>query len=432
MKTNFNLIGILSLGLSIAISSCKKEEPVQLATLTTSAITSITGTTSISGGDISNSGGGDITARGVVWSTSPNPTTANNSTSNGSGIGNYTSDLTGLTANTSYYLRAYAINSAGTAYGNQLSFTTTGGAGSISSLNCGSATNSGTLTSGTAASGVSSSVPYTGGNGGTHNGQTVSSTGVTGLTATLSAGSFASGSGSLTYTITGTPSGSGTASFALNIGGQSCTLTRSVNAAISTPGAGVTFNGYTYSSIVLGNGQEWMAENLRTNSYANGDSIPNVTGATQWQSLTTGAWVHYNNDSQYENPYGKLYNWYTVNDPRNVCPVGWHVPTDAEWFVLTDYLGASVAGGKMKSPGTQYWQSLNTDATNESGFSGLPGGCLDGFGTSRFIGENGNWWSSTMFGSNDSYSRTLRSGFSNVFRYYSQKKGGFSVRCLRD
>ncbi|MBM3440818.1 MAG: hypothetical protein FJX94_08180, partial [Bacteroidetes bacterium] len=241
--------------------------PGQLATLSTLPVGNITGNASTSGGNITNNGGTPVTQRGVVWSTSPNPTTANNQSSDGSGTGNYTSTLTGLTASTTYYVRAYATNSAGTAYGNELSFTTSGGAGSITALNCGGGSNTGTLTAGIAASGVSSTVLYTGGNGGSYNSQTVNSTGVSGLTASLTSGNFTNGAGSLTYTITGTAATSGTANFSLNIGGQNCTLSRTVNAGsgiVSNPGAGVTFDGYTYTSIVLGNGQEWMAENLRT------------------------------------------------------------------------------------------------------------------------------------------------------------------------
>jgi uncharacterized protein (TIGR02145 family) len=204
----------------------------------------------------------------------------------------------------------------------------------------------------------------------------------------------------------------------------------SITFTISNVGAGVTFNGYTYSSIVLGNGQEWMAENLRTTSYANGDPIPNVTVNTQWQNLTTGAWAHYNNDSQYENPYGKLYNGYTVNDSRNVCPTGWHVPSDAEWTVLSDYLGGeAVAGGKMKSTGTQYWVSPNTDATNESGFSGLPGGSRLVNGSFGIIGFQGYWWSSAE---NGTWRRSLSYNAGIVSRDSSGMIWGFSVRCLKD
>lgn len=199
-------------------------------------------------------------------------------------------------------------------------------------------------------------------------------------------------------------------------------------------GAGVTFDGYTYTSILIGNGQEWMAENLRTTTYANGDPIPNVTDSTQWQNLTTGAWAHYNNDSQYENPYGKLYNWYTVADPRNVCPTGWHVPTDAEYTLLSNYLGGEpVAGGKMKSTGTQYWQNPNTAATNESGFSGLPGGFRGGNGESGSVGGSAVWWSSTEFVPLlFPWWRSLDYNNGGLTRGYEEKQWGFSIRCLRD
>jgi uncharacterized protein (TIGR02145 family) len=304
-------------------------------------------------------------------------------------------------------------------------------------LICNNATNNGALFAGSAASGVSSSVPYTDGIGGTHNGQTVTSTGVTGLTATLQAGNFASGSGSLIYTITGTPSAAGTASFALNIGGQNCTLNRTVygGGIVSNPGAGVTFGGYTYATVVLGNGQEWMAENLRTTTYANGDPIPNVTDNAAWRQLTTGAWAHHENNASYENPYGKLYNWYAVADPRNVCPTNWHVPTDAELTVLSDYLGGeNVAGGKMKSAGTQYWPAPNTGATNESGFSGLPGGGRNGFSSGAFygLGNFGIWWSASESGAENAWLRLLSGNDAAIDRDYFNKRYGVSVRCLRD
>ena len=304
--------------------------PVSLASVMTTAITSITGITAISGGTIWNSGGSPITQRGICFGTTPTPTTANTTVISGSGTGSFTSNLSGLSPTTTYYVRAYAINSAGTAYGNEVSFTT-----------------------------------------------------------------------------------------GVNI--------------VSNPGAGVTFDGYTYSSIVLGNGQEWMAENLRTTTYANGDPIPNVTDSTQWIFLSTDAWTHYNNDSQYETPYGKLYNWFTVADPRNVCPTGWHVPTDAEYTLLTDYLGGEpVAGGKMKSTGTQYWDSPNTDATNESGFSGLPGGLRYSGGHFLSIGGSGSWWSSTGDATSNAWCRYLEDWVGNVGRYFTDVQNGFSVRCLKD
>jgi uncharacterized protein (TIGR02145 family) len=328
-------------------------------------------------------------------------------------------------------------------------------AGSIEELNCSSATNNGTLISGVSADNVSSSVSYTSVNAGTHNGQTVTSTGVTGLTATLAPGTFASGTGSLTYTITGTPSTSGIASFDLNIGGQSCTLTRTISGqtGISAHTCGATNvhnpakaygsmtdqQGNVYKTIVIGT-QEWMAENLKTSIYRNGNAIANVTDNNQWSGLTTGAFCYYNNDSQYDCPYGKLYNWYAVGDPRNVCPTGWHVPTDAEWSVLINYLdpnadggnNSNVAGGKLRSPGLEYWLSTDLYATNESGFSGLPASIRTSDETFQGIGFLGDWWSSTEADAANAWDRYFQADNSNCFRSSYGKKNGLSVRCLRD
>lgn len=196
-------------------------------------------------------------------------------------------------------------------------------------------------------------------------------------------------------------------------------------------------DGNSYATIQIGN-QTWMAENLRTSTYCNGDTIPNVTDNLAWENLTNGAWSHYDNNSQYEIPYGKLYNWYAVDDSRNICPCGWHVPSHEEWKVLTDSLGESVAGGKMKSTGTQFWESPNTDATNESGFSGLPGGFRNIRGSFHNVGESSFWWSSesslwrppTTYGLEWFLSMYNLSG--SVSDSYSNKKKGLSVRCIKD
>jgi uncharacterized protein (TIGR02145 family) len=648
--------------------------------ITTAAVSEITSNSATTGGNIINDGGNPVTQRGVCWSTSPNPTTSNNTSNNGDGLGNFINNLNGLTENTIYFLRAYAINSEGAFYGNEISFNTgnaanssahscgaenlhnpnlnygtmtdqegneyktivigeqewmaenlittvyrngnaianvtdaaqwsslTTGAwsrnnnsssnecpygkfynwyavadprnvcptgwhvpsetewttltnflggtavaggkmkstgtqywfspntgatnesgfsglpagllnsslgllfnagnfgfwwsacevdpsygrscglnqnfgyassmganvkqdgvsvrclrdgsvqqGSINGINCAGAPNSGSLTQGTAASGVSNILHYACGDGGTHNGQTVGSTGVTGLTATLAAGTFANGAGGLTYTITGTPDSSGTASFALNIGGQTCTLNRTVNGGgqtglphtcgatnvnnpLKTYGSMTDQQGNVYKTIVIGE-QKWMAENLITTVYRNGDSIANVTDAAQWSSLATGAWCHNNNSSSNECPYGKLYNWYAVADPRNVCPVGWHVPTNAEWSVLINYLdlnayggfNANIAGSKMKSTGTQYWLSQNTDATNESGFSGLPGGRRNFNGVFINVGNSGSWWSSSENNIDGAWYRHLNYLNGSAFwGDFDNKRYGYSVRCLKD
>jgi uncharacterized protein (TIGR02145 family) len=150
--------------------------------------------------------------------------------------------------------------------------------------------------------------------------------------------------------------------------------------------------GNVYKTIVIGT-QEWMAENLNTSIYRNGDAIPtNLDDAAAWLNTTSGAWAYYNSDASYACPYGKLYNWYACVDARQLCPVGWHVPTNAEWSVLTSYLdGEDVAGGKMKTTGTieaatGLWWVPNQSATNSSGFSGAPGGYRNSLGDYNDVG----------------------------------------------
>ena len=214
---------------------------------------------------------------------------------------------------------------------------------------------------------------------------------------------------------------------------DSITYTNGVNGIISNPGSGVTFNGYAYSSIILGNGQEWMAENLRTNKYANGDTIPNVTNNSQWAGLSSGAWAHYNNNNQYENPYGKLYNWYAVVDARNLCPSGWHIPSQSEWNILTNYLGGSnVAGGKLKITGTQYWDIPNTGATNDIGFSAVGGGLKYMSGIPTSINQYGNWWSSTSNSGTPWYIGLYNSSAYCGQANFPDPAYGMSVRCIKD
>ena len=308
--------------------------------------------------------------------------------------------------------------------------------GTIAALNCSSATNNGTLTATTNASGVTSVISYTGGNGGAHNGQVVTSTVVTGLTATLQAGTFANGNGNLTYTITGTPATSGTASFALNIGGKTCTVTRTVAIAPQNPTSGYGSNitdveGNSYKTVYIGN-QQWMAENLKVSKYSDGTDIPNITDNSQWENNTTGAWCNYNNDAANNAKYGKLYNWYvvspTTNGNKNVCPTGWHVPTDSEWKVLIDYLGGdTIAGGKMKEAGTINWNSPNEGSTNLSLFSALPAGYR--FGGIR---DGSDWWSSTEYNNNVIWCINVNAYTVFVYNYQQYKNNGFSIRCLKD
>ncbi|MFN5208953.1 MAG: fibrobacter succinogenes major paralogous domain-containing protein, partial [Bacteroidota bacterium] len=175
------------------------------------------------------------------------------------------------------------------------------------------------------------------------------------------------------------------------------------------------------------------AENLRARTYRNGVVIPQVTDASTWSGLSTDASCWYNNDSAtYACPYGRLYNWYAVSS-NNVCPTGWHVPTDAEWTTLENQLGgSSIAGGKMKSTGTQYWQSPNSFADNSSGFSGLAGGSRSLNGPFNGVGGYALWWSSAEFNAYSAWNRNLLYNSGNVGRYYNNKGEALSVRCIKD
>jgi uncharacterized protein (TIGR02145 family) len=194
-------------------------------------------------------------------------------------------------------------------------------------------------------------------------------------------------------------------------------------------------DGNTYKTVQIGT-QVWMAENLKTAKYNDGTMILNVKKRKQWSNLTTGAWAYYKNDATNNLKYGKLYNWFavspTTNGNKNVCPTGWHVSTDAEWTVLTDYLGGeSIAGDKMKDVGTRSWKGSNSNS-NTSLFTGLPGGYRSATGSYRSFGNYGYWWSSAENNTGNAWYRGLDGSSGGADRNYCDKKNGFSVRCLRD
>ncbi len=175
-----------------------------------------------------------------------------------------------------------------------------------------------------------------------------------------------------------------------------------------------------------------MAENLKTTKHNDGTSIPNVTDNTAWKNLVTPAYCWYNNDILNKTPYGALYNWYTVNTGK-LCPSGWHVPTDSEWTILTTYLGGlSIAGGKLKETGTGHWLNPNTGATNETGFTALPGGYRDSDnGLFVEIKITCIWLSLTEY-QNGAMLRRLDYNLINAGRGDGSKKDGCSVRCIKD
>jgi len=191
-------------------------------------------------------------------------------------------------------------------------------------------------------------------------------------------------------------------------------------------------DGNLYYTIIIGD-QEWMMENLRVTRYRNGATIPNVTDNTEWSALTTGAYRHYDNNSSNGDTYGVLYNWYSISHNTTIAPEGWHVPTNDEWQVLIDYLGGdAIAGGKMKETGTTHWVAPNTGATNESGFTALPGGYCGPYGDFSSMGWGGYFWSATEHVSTNAYDCRLYALDSEVSQSYFYKRAGYAVRCLRN
>jgi uncharacterized protein (TIGR02145 family) len=178
-----------------------------------------------------------------------------------------------------------------------------------------------------------------------------------------------------------------------------------------------------------------MQGNLKVTKLNDGTLIPDVTDMTEWVHITTSAYSWYNNDIANKDTYGALYNWYAVSS-GNLCPSGWHVPSDEDWKVITDFLGGlPVAGGKMKETGTSHWNSPNFEATNESGFTAIPGGYRYGYfwGSGIFyeMGINGYFWSSTECTDTHVYTRTVNTDRTKVYRSFFVKNNGFSVRCIK-
>lgn len=193
-------------------------------------------------------------------------------------------------------------------------------------------------------------------------------------------------------------------------------------------------DGNVYKTVIIGT-QVWMAENLKTTKYRDGSAIPNVIDSTEWANFSTGAYCNYENNANNSTTYGRLYNWYAVSDSRNIAPTGWHVPTDAEWTELTDYLGGeSVAAGKLKETGLTHWLEPNEGATNATGFTALPAGYRYFNGTFANVGSYGYWWSATedYNSTNRVYYRYMRFNNSTLDVGKYVKELGYSVRCVKD
>ncbi len=197
-----------------------------------------------------------------------------------------------------------------------------------------------------------------------------------------------------------------------------------------TYGSMTDIEGNIYKTVTIGT-QTWMAENLRTTKYNDSTDIQNVT-IDLWKFMGQGSYCNYNSATSPDTiaTYGRLYNWYAVNTGK-LAPVGWHVPTDAEWTTLTTYLGGeSVAGGKLKETGKTHWLLPNTGCTNETGFTALPGGYCNG--SFYDIGFSGDWWSATEYETTSARFRSMGFNQKTVYSSHLSKKVGLSVRCVKD
>jgi uncharacterized protein (TIGR02145 family) len=388
--------------------------------LTTTNIQSITSNSAITGGTVSTDGGSPVTTRGVVWSTNPNPTISlSTKTNDGIGLGTFNSNISGLSPNTTYYVRAYATNSAGTGYGNEISFKTQIGAIPPSVITA-TATDISytTFTSG-------GDVTFDGGSNVIARGIVWSQTVVP--TVSLSTKTVnGSGNGTfISYMFDLTPNtvyyvrAYATNSAGTGYGKLDTIRTRSW---VNCPSTLKDIDNNVYNVVTIGY-QCWTKENLKVSRYQNGDVIPVIINDRIWESQTSGMRCWYLNDSiSFEEPYGNLYNWYVVSDLRGMCPSGWHVPTDAEWTTLTDKLGGEgVAGGKMRLTGT-------------SGFSALIGGYRTNDGRFGNFNRDAFFWSATEAGQFNAVNRVLY--FNDLgltkYDYRTSELFGASVRCLRD
>jgi uncharacterized protein (TIGR02145 family) len=414
------ILSVLLIGLFLSLFiSCKKEDN-QAPTVTVVTVSNISESTASSGGQVTSDGGSAVTARGVCWGKSQDPTIADKKTSDGTGSGSFTSSLTGLEPGVTYNIRAYATNAIGTGYSSQSSFSSLSTVPVLTTL---------------AISEMTATSVNSGGNITSDGGAAVTARGVCWNTAT-----------SPTINNSKTTDGAGIGNYPSAITGLTPNTTYYIR-AYATNSKGTAYGdeiilktytgvvtdseGNIYNTVTIGS-QLWMAKNLRVTKYSDGASIPIVTDQSTWNSTLLPGFCWYNNDETNKNTYGTLYNWYAVNaSGKNICPAGWHVPSDGEWSTLTTFLnGENGAGGKLKETGLTHWNSPNTGATNETGFTALGAGSR---GSTFFgIGTDADFWTSTEYNGGSSWNRFISSSNNNVHKLFSGKQNGFSIRCVKD
>jgi len=396
----------------------------ELPTIYTTVAIDIEAYSATIGGEITSSGGAEVTERGVYWGTSTNPQTSGAKLALGAGVGSFSSILESLSPGDVYYFQAYAINSKGTAYGTEATFTTLGKLPDATTLNPTNLESTSITLSGLiSANDLSTTVTFEYGTTTAYGTIVTVDNPVTEVDDTIS------------VNITGlTPAT--TYHFRVKAAND-LGITEGADSVFTTVitgivGAVTDNDGNTYLTIGIGY-QEWMTQNLRTTKYNDGSNIPSVKEDTSWVKLTTPAYCWYNNDSLvHANHYGALYNWYTVSTDK-LCPAGWHIPTSEEIAELVDYLGnASKAGGLLKETGTLNWNSPNTGATNEYNFTALPGGKRLDNGNFDYMRVEGNWWGASNYSTLTASCFYMLYNYGNSFQANINKKYGMSVRCVKD
>ncbi len=421
---------------------CLQGEGIVLPRVSTVVLSEIATTTVTSGGNITSDGGSPVTARGICWSTSQNPTVENNyMPEEAAGIGTYTSYINDLVPGTTYYVRGYATNSIGTAYGNELVFTTLLLPPVATSNEATGVSTAGAVLNGIVnANGLDTDVTFEYGLTTTY-GSTIPATSVP-VTGIITAPVIAYVTGlseNTTYhfrVIAENTVG--------RVVGRDLTFTTSFKVT--------DFDGNEYNTLKIGD-RLWFQENLKVLHYSNGDAIPNVTDDT-WKSTLSGAYRNYGDDESNALIYGRLYNYYTTIDSRSLCPTGWHVPTQGEWVNLENYLisngynfDGTSSGNKIAKAlaSTNIWESSTVEGAvgnfdypafrNKSGFSGLPAGLIYPVGPFQAFGSGSVWWSSTEKDATFSIAASIWKDYIDMFRSageFDYKNAGFSVRCIQN
>jgi uncharacterized protein (TIGR02145 family) len=420
-------------GIYYSAQTVIKTSPFQFAVVKTGSVKEITPFTAIVEGTVISDGDDVLLARGISVSTDPNCryTTSGNSAKNitsGNSVGNYEIKLTELTKNTTYYVRAHAINYAGWSYGDIVTFKTeplvlppavrTNFATGItlsSAIVIGLITNTGDgeiLEKGACWS--TSKTPTLNDEKAVDEGE-VENQLITGYITGLESNK--------TYYAR---------SYCINSAGTAYGDVVSFTTGMKTNETVTDIDGNIYHIIKIGS-QVWMVENLKTTRYRDGSPIPNISNNDEWVKLKTGACCDYENKSSNSNTYGKLYNWYAAADSRNIAPAGWRVPTSEDYDLLASYLGGwKVAGGKLKEAGTAHWSSPNISGTNETGFTGLPAGRRDSSYSFEDLYYTGYFWTSSPPDNGSARCWMIMQRRADFGKSSGYLENGYSIRCIRE